>query len=194
MDCEITSDIVLFFDMDGTLIDTNYANFLAYKKAIVVVTKSDYNLVFNPDQRFNRNNLKNVIPNLTELEYENITQAKEQYYNDFLHETKLCKEVIDILFRYSKTNHTVLVTNSLKDRAMMMLNYFGLANHFDNIFCRELVNDCKGANKFSTAITKLGVLPSSIIAFENEKTEIFNAIQAGIKIVNPKGVKLYENI
>jgi hypothetical protein len=27
----IPTDLVLFFDLDGTLVDTNYANFLAYK-------------------------------------------------------------------------------------------------------------------------------------------------------------------
>jgi beta-phosphoglucomutase len=34
IDALIQADSVLFFDMDGTLIDTDYANFLSYKKAI----------------------------------------------------------------------------------------------------------------------------------------------------------------
>ncbi|MBS1571678.1 MAG: hypothetical protein JST62_04675 [Bacteroidetes bacterium] len=62
----ITTDIILFFDMDGTLIDTDLANFLSYKKAINSVTKSDNNLTYNPDKRFNRSNLKNAGPNGTE--------------------------------------------------------------------------------------------------------------------------------
>src|SRR5690606_14668217 len=115
---KITTDTVLFFDMDGTLIDTDLANFLSYKKAIVSITKLDNNLAYNPDKRFNRSNLKNAVPNLTETEYERIIQKKEEYYNDFLHETKLKTKIADILFKYSKTNKTVLVTNCRKDRAI----------------------------------------------------------------------------
>ena len=112
---DITADLILFFDMDGTLIDTDLANFLSYKKAINLVTKSDNNLTYNPDKRFNRSNLKNAVPNLTESEYEKIIQEKEEYYNDFIHETKLKTEIADILIKYSKTNKTILVTNCRKD-------------------------------------------------------------------------------
>jgi beta-phosphoglucomutase len=66
IDFNITSDTILFFDMDGTLTDTNFANFLSYKKAICSATKSDHNLTYNPDKRFNRSILKNAVSNLTE--------------------------------------------------------------------------------------------------------------------------------
>lgn len=89
-DIKINADTVLFFDMDGTLIDTNLANFLSYKKAINSVTKMDNDLTFNSNKRFNRSILKNSVPNLSEAEYERIVQEKEEYYNDFLHET-ICK-------------------------------------------------------------------------------------------------------
>jgi len=61
---KITDTTILFFDLDGTLVDTNYANFLSYKKAIQSATKSQYDLTFNPAKRFNRVILKNYIPNL----------------------------------------------------------------------------------------------------------------------------------
>jgi beta-phosphoglucomutase len=109
IDNKITKDTVLFFDMDGTLVDTNLANFLSYKKAILSVTKLDHDLTYNSDKRFNRSSLKNAVPNLTENEYEKIIQEKEEYYNDFLHETKLIVETADILIKYFKTNKTVLV-------------------------------------------------------------------------------------
>jgi len=81
LDKIITSDTVLFFDMDGTLVDTNLANFLSYKKAIISVTKSNYDLTYNSDKRFNRSCLKDTVPNLTEKEYEIIIKEKEKYYN-----------------------------------------------------------------------------------------------------------------
>jgi len=182
---KITTDTVLFFDMDGTLVDTNYANFLAYTKAIQSVTKSNIDLAYNPDRRFNRSNLKSAVPNLTETEYEKIIQEKEEYYNDFLHETRLNSETTDILFKYSKTNKTVLVSNCRKDRAMTTLEHFGLTDKFSDIFCRELGDNDKKINKFQNAISKLGVPPNFVIAFENEESEIEDAIKAGISVINP---------
>ena len=181
---KIQAEHILFFDMDGTLVNTNVANFLSYKKAILSITKSEHSLTYSPNIRFNRSTLKSTIPNLTVREYERIIQQKEEYYNDFLHETKLIKEMADILFKYSKTNKTVLVTNCRKDRVIITLKYFGLENQFSNIFCKEFRKDGK-KNKFQSAILNLGIQPNLIIAFENEETEIANAKQAGIKIINP---------
>ncbi|HNG46518.1 MAG TPA: HAD hydrolase-like protein [Agitococcus sp.] len=185
LNLKIAAEHVLFFDMDGTLVNTNLANFLSYKKAILSVTKSEYYLTYNPDIRFNRNILKNAVPNLTETEYERIIQQKEEYYNEFLHETKLIKDMADILFKYSKTNKTVLVTNCRQDRAIATLKHFGLQDTFSNIFYKEFGENDKEINKFQHALLKLGISPNLVIAFENEETEIANAKEAGIKIINP---------
>jgi beta-phosphoglucomutase len=185
MDRNITPDKILFFDMDGTLIDTNLANFLAYRKAIQSITKSEIELKFNPDCRFNRSNLKTVFPNLTEIEYERITKEKERCYKDFLHETKLNNDFSEILFKYSETNRTYLVTNCRTDRAILTINHHRLKNKFTNLFCREIVEKDKKINKYQNAISKLGVSPKIIIAFEDEECEIIDARKAGITVINP---------
>ena len=181
LDNKISVDTVLFFDMDGTLIDTNFANFLSYKKPILSVTKSDYNLTYNPEIRFNRSILKDVVPKLDEIDYNKIILEKETYYSDFIHETKLNPAIFDILIKYSKTNKTVLVTNCREDRAMTTLEHFGLVTHFSIIFCREFGNKNQKINKFQNAISKLRVPPSIVIAFENEEVEIEDAKNAGIR-------------
>ena len=185
LDYKITAETILFFDMDGTLIDTNLANFLSYEKAIFSVTKIDYNLTYNPGIRFNRSNLKKAVPSLTETEYEKIIQEKEEYYIDYLHETKLNPKIAEILFKYSKTNKTVLVTNCRKDRALITLNHFGLTDKFSQILYREFGNNYIKINKFENAISRLGVSANLIVVFENEDIEIADAKKAGIEIINP---------
>jgi beta-phosphoglucomutase len=177
----ITLDTVLFFDMDGTLIDTNLANFLSYNKAIISVTKTDHELTYDPDRRFNRSNLKSAFPNLTENLYEKIIQEKEDNYNEFLNETKLNSKIADILFKYFNTNKTILVTNCRKDRVLSTLKHFGLDDKFSEIFYREFDNNNNRINKFKNAISKLGISPNLVIAFENEEIEIQDAKIAGIK-------------
>lgn len=180
IDAKISADKVLFFDLDGTLVDTNLANFLSYKKAIQSVTKSEIDLVYVPDQRFNRNVLKNKISNLTENEYDRIIKEKEHNYKYFLTETKLNKTVIDILFKYSKTNKTVLVTNCREKRAKLTLNYHGLTDKFSNIFYRKVTNIEKRTNKYAYAISCLGISAKSVVIFENENAELEDARTAGI--------------
>jgi beta-phosphoglucomutase len=182
---KISAEFVFLFDLDGTLVDTNHSNFLAYKKAIQSVIKSDPDLAYFPEKRFCRSDLINVVPNLTEAEYKMVIQEKEAYFCDFLYETNLIKKNFDILTKYSKTNKTILVTNCRKNRALATLNHFGITEKFSNFFFREFSENGKKINKFQNAMSKLGIPPDIVIAFENEELEITDAIHAGIKYINP---------
>ena len=181
---QIESDNILFFDLDGTLVDTDYANFLSYKQAIESVIKSNFNIEYNFKQRFNRSLLKDLMPNLTETELKMIVAEKEKCYEDFLPKTKLNKEVVKVLCKYFKTNKTVLVTNCREDRAHAILNYHGLTGRFSDLFFRQFDDDSYKINKFQNAISHLRVSPELVIAFENEEAEITDARKAGIKFIN----------
>lgn len=181
---KITAETTLFFDMDGTLINTNYSNFLSYKSAIQSVTKTDYNLTYNPDKRFNRSVLENIAFDLSAEDYDRIIKEKEEFYKFFLHETIINQEVVDILFKYMKTNKTVLVTNCREQRAIMTLKYHSLYDKFSNLFFRQFEQNNKKINKYKYAIQILDISPNSVLIFENEINEIEDAIQAGINPYN----------
>ena len=174
---KINDGTILFFDFDGTLVETDYSNFLAYNKAINTIL--DKNILYNPNERFTREKLLLIFPYLTKKQYEKIIEKKEVYFKEFLSKTKLNKIVYGILNKYSRNNITVLVTNSRKDRALLILNYYNLNDKFDYIFYRQL-NGTEEKNKFKNAISKLNISPKLVLVFENEQSEISNAVDAGI--------------
>lgn len=184
LELRINSEDVLFFDMDGTLVDTNFANYLSYKKAIQQVVQPTIDIPYNPNIRFTREVLKKVIPNLTKTEYKEIIQLKNKLHIEYLPETKLNDLVANILIKYCKTNKTILVTNCQEDRASMTLNYHGLIDKFSHKFYQQKMDSKSKVNKYEIALLYLTIPPTSVFVFENEKSEIDAAMLAGIPIQN----------
>jgi len=181
---KIRENNILFFDLDGTLVNTNFANYLSYIEAIKAVTGQDIDISYNSDERFTRQTLKKILPKITKSEYEKIILQKEKIYINHLPVTKLNKLVASILIRFAKSNRTVLVTNCRKERAYITLNYHGITKMFTNIFFRE-INSCKKVkNKYERAILDLEIDPAKIIAFEDEMIWIRRAISSGISAKN----------
>lgn len=184
LDLRINNQNILFFDMDGTLVDTNFANFLSYKRAVQHLRGLNIDIPYDRSERFNRELLKKAIPNLSKMEYEKIIQFKNKLYKEYLSETKLNDLGADILKKYSITNKTILVTNCRKERAVMTLEHHGLINSFSHKLYRPKIRNKKN-NKYEYALSSLKISPASVVVFEKEEKEINAAIFAGI---------LHENI
>lgn len=186
---KLRKQTIFFFDLDGTLINTDFANFLSYKAALLTVMGKEkflFHLSYNPMKRFNRSLLSSLFPSLTQSDCEKIIIEKEKFYKDYLSETTTIKDNVEILLKYSSTHKTILVSNCRKDRALATLSYHGLADKFTDLFFRDTLLYKKKINKYQNAINILGVSPKDVITFENEESEIADAIHAGIKIINPK--------
>ena len=57
---------VIVFDLDGTLVDSDYANFLAYEDAVMHVLSKHIELDFAQGIRITREALKELISNITD--------------------------------------------------------------------------------------------------------------------------------
>ncbi len=169
---------ILLFDLDGTLVETDYSNFLAYKEAIHHVLNKK--ITYNPKKRFNRNELLSIFPHIKRADIEKIIKIKGLCYRKYLHKTNLNETVYSLLLRYYKTNRTFLVTNSRKERALMILEYYDLKKKFEKAFYLQPDSAKGDANKFKIAISKLNVNPQLVVIFENDHTEISKALSVGI--------------
>jgi len=180
----IDNDTVLLFDMDGTLINTDLANFLAYKESIESVLGFQGKLQFNPDHRFNRSSLVVQFPNLSSVELDKIIKLKETNYLEHLERTKINKPVAEILLQYSKTHKTILVTNCRKDRAIITMDYHNLRDKFSAMIFRLDTKVDSRTNKYLNALSHFNLPPDNVVVFENENQEVEDAINAGIKMTN----------
>lgn len=179
---KINNTSILIFDLDGTLVHSDNANFLAYKEAIWQIFKLDLNSLYNSSERFTRNTFKEIFPELSRTEYEKIIELKNKLYAKYLYKTTLNESVVEILKKYSKTNKTILFTNSHKERAIKILKHHELMDFFDYRFYKE--DKGENINKFHYVLTYLKISPKSVIIFENEEIEVDMAMLSGIPSEN----------
>jgi beta-phosphoglucomutase-like phosphatase (HAD superfamily) len=173
-------DAFAFFDMDGTLVQTDMANFLAYKKAVEIVMQGQPQIFLTEDCRFGRNELRRQLPNITYFEYKRIVQMKATLDAELVKATCLNLFVLTQLITLSQHASIYLVTNACRARAELTLKHHNLTRHFDGLLCKE--DRPSKASKYHHAIDYLGANTSNIILFENENTEISHARAAGIKL------------
>lgn len=177
---EIPSGFSIYCDMDGTLIDTDYANYLAYSRAILEVTRGMHNVQFDYTERLHRESLKKRIPGLTDDQLENISVLKTGYFCDYLQETKLNCDLATLIKKCSQTIPVVLVTSCRQSRAVNTLQYHNILECFTRLICREELLRSGASNKYAYALTLMCANPYAVLVFENEITDIENAMLAGV--------------
>jgi len=179
----IDNQTVLIFDLDGTLIDTDSANFLGYKEAVLKIKGLDLDLLYSDAERFTREKLKKIIPNITKLEYKKVIETKNKVFYKYLNKTKINILYLEFIRKYSKTNKIILATNSSKVRAELILKFHNLVEMFDFIFYKEDYDNYK-IGKYEYILNSLKLDPKSVMIFDNEQSELTNAKLAGIPAKN----------
>lgn len=191
----ITDKTYLIFDLDGTLIDTDEANFLSYQEAIKNIKNIDLKSIYNSSERFTREKLNLMIPNLTAQEFKKIVELKTNIFQKNLKYTVLNTSIFQIMDKFSKTNKIILATSSHKIKADLLLNHYNLFNLFDKKYYKEsYVNQ---DNKYQYITNDLNINFNDIIIFEDNYNETCKALDLGIlseNIINPitKREKSYE--
>jgi len=174
----IVNNNILIFDLDGTIVNTDKANFLAYKEAVREIEKKDLSSLYSKNERFTRNKLKEILPMLNTQEYNEIVKIKNAVYHKYLQKSSINTSILKIINNFSKTNKIILATNSHKERADLVLKHNNLVDIFDYKFYKNDYN--KENNKFKYILEYLKINPNLTIVFENESSEIKLAKLAGI--------------
>lgn len=182
-DIVLPPKFVVFCDLDGTLVDTDCANYLSYKKAVLEATHGMHNIQ-RSTERFDRKCLKKQLPFLTDAEYEEIARLKAENFTEFLSETVLNNMLANSIRKYSKTNETVLVTGCRAKRAIETLKYHKLLKSFNRLICWEALPKGDSSNKYENALSLVGVSSKEVLIFENDVTDVEKAVLSGVPIRN----------
>ena len=104
----------VFFDMDGTLVHTDYANFKAYKESVKIVLGSleAQKVRYDGSVRFNKKSLEVTLSGINPQDIQQIVLLKEVLFKNYLKDTFINQEVVDQFVSLSNENDIILVTNS----------------------------------------------------------------------------------
>lgn len=183
------SKYTLVFDLDGTLIDSNYANNISYIEAIKQVLGEDKFPQLSHLTRITREAITHL--GLSQDQIEQIISLKQELFKkEYLYATSLYN-TCSVLFSHHEDNPCYIVTAADKNRATAMIN-----KTYD---CFRLSEYVKGGlfvesnDKYLDLPEKLGVSAENIILYEDDECAIKSALNAGIpqeNIVNVRGNQL----
>lgn len=176
---DISPKFTVFCDMDGTLVDTDYANYLSYRCAVVEATCGIHDVEFT-DDRLNRVSLKNRFPLLTTSQLEIIIGLKADYSMGFAAKTQLNTALAHVITKYCGKNTIVLVTCCREKRVVEILKHHKMLECFSRLICWEDLSQGESLNKYENAIKLMGASQEDVIIFENDNNCIEEAVLAGV--------------
>jgi beta-phosphoglucomutase len=180
------------FDLDGTLFNTSEVNFMSYSRA---AKESGFTFDVDISQFHEISNgkdfksfLPQLIPGISEKEMQNIHQAKQGYYKNYLQYAIKNEHLFSVISALVSTHVIALVTTASIQNVRDILNYFEVNDYFDLILSQEDVTFKKPSPEgFLKAIELAKVSINDVLIFEDSDVGIEAAKSSGAKFVRVYG-------
>jgi beta-phosphoglucomutase len=176
-----------FFDLDGTLVDTERANFEAYRIAI----KYKVGVNIKPQQFKETNGLSYkeflpmIVPDIDSKMIEEISHHKRIAYGELMHLTRANTFLVDFLQNIAGYHQTALVTTAKRANAQAVLAAHDLQHLFDVVVYGDDVKKLKPhPAAYLRALNLCQLEPNEALAFEDSSAGLIAARQAGISTIH----------
>ena len=178
----------LFFDMDGTLVDSFMSNFEAYRLAIESVGRTIDLVTFAPTfgQRVDVF-LPALFPDISTEDIELIKKEKTRVLPQFVHLARPNQPLINFIRSVRGHHTTVLVTTATLVNALVVLKALAIEDLFDYFVTGDIVSTAKPhPEAYLKALEVTGLKVDEVLAFEDSETGIASARAAGIMTLTIK--------
>ena len=168
-------------DLDGTLVDTFEANFRAYQKAFSKVgmqlTSERYGECFG----YRHDRFMQEMDVTDKAIADTIKELKKEYYPEYFQYLRPNTALINLIAGVKAMGgRTAIASTARKENLMNVINYFGIAHHFDLIFAGiDVKNGKPDPEIYIKAMTALGVTPEETLIFEDSQVGIDAARASG---------------
>lgn len=175
----------LFFDLDGTLVDTTEPNIAAYKYALQRLGRSitTTQLLEAFGMRYDVF-LPRFFPDISAVEMEEVRKLKAEEYPKHLHLARPNNELIDFVRTVREHHITTLVTMAQGKSARAVLEVCKIEHLFDHIISGDMVKKAKpDPEAYLMALDVAQLKNTQVLAFEDSATGIESAARARIATI-----------
>lgn len=168
---------VVVFDLDGTLIETDSANHLAYDAAITHCLGQDHDVKLPTTKRVTREVLRECFVTTSQTMIQRIVQYKEEIYSQFLHATAINKSMLRLL-ELSQGKEVILASDCRQLRGELILAYHGMSENFTRKYFSG--ND-NSIHKYEIVFRNLDLDSSRIVLFDDDPVSVAVALTIGVE-------------
>ena len=177
----------MLLDLDGTLAETDSLHLPTWVDVLrphgIEVDEEFYR--DNISGRSNSKVVEDLLPDLSNKDGRDLTDAKEASFRERAHELEPLPGLLDFMEEAQRRGLSLaLVTNAPEENVEAVLFALELGEFFDAVVVSDEVGPVKpDPAPYRAALEKLGVAPGEALAFEDSTSGIASAVGAGIPTV-----------